>query len=299
MRHTITRRVIPIVIPVVAALALLLAGQQLANAAPNDPAPAAPDAQSTDNLNPHTLAVMRQQEALEPAVALLYGEVLKSSNSGFASIAYEGDGVSLYWKGELPPGMARVVAAARQLAPVRVRPARYSKAELEAAAARIETAAAGGDIQEITLKYDGSGIELVKMPPSLADLVRSRAATLGRESPTAEQALSRLKLNVPVTISTADGPNGFASCASTCNRLDDTSPWNGGTYLEIRNTPTGTQHCTSGFGMRNSSGTTYLLTAAHCSTTEPFYDYAGEYIGGVYREDWRYDVLLVNARGFY
>jgi streptogrisin D len=51
--------------------------------------------------------------------------------------------------------------------------------------------------------------------------------------------------------------------------------------------------------MRNSSGTTYLLTAAHCSTTQPLFDNAGELIGGVYRQDWRYDVLLVNARGMY
>jgi hypothetical protein len=182
MPHTIRRSLIP----VIACLALLPAGQGLASAAPTgvaSPAPAAQptdnhDPQSTDNLDAHTMAIMRQQEALQPVVTILYDEVAKSPNSGFTSLAFEGDGVSLFWKGELTDGMARAVAAARLLGPVRVRPAAHSKAELTAAAAQIDAASAGGDIQAIILNHDGSGVGIVKMPPSLAnDLVRDRGGS--------------------------------------------------------------------------------------------------------------------------
>ena len=215
-------------------------------------------------------------------------------------VAFEGEGISLYWKGDLPPGMKKTLEMARAVGPITVRPARFSLAELEAAAAKIEAAANptnGGDIQEIIVKHDGTGLEVLKMPAETAAAVRAKAAALGRGVPSAEQIIPDLGLRVPVTVKPAGAPIQLLSCASTCNRQDDTSPWNGGTYLIVDNTPTGDKHCTFGFGVVKG-GQSYLLTAAHCATDELVYDYTWERIGGVYQEDWDKDLLLINARGY-
>src|SRR5687767_6162124 len=81
-----------------------------------------------DKIDPKTLAIMRRQEALQPAVNALYEAAVKSPDSGFTSIAFEGDGLALYWKGELPSNMVASLNVAREIGPVEVISAAYSMA---------------------------------------------------------------------------------------------------------------------------------------------------------------------------
>src|SRR4030095_16631028 len=90
-----------------------------------------------ENIDPETLAIMRRQEALQPAVTALYEAAMKSPDSGFTSIAFEGDGLALYWKGPLTDEMLAAINQAREVGPVEVIPAAYSLTEMEAEAAKI------------------------------------------------------------------------------------------------------------------------------------------------------------------
>src|ERR1044071_6989055 len=58
---------------------------------------AKPDAQSIQNIDPAILATMQEQAKLQPAVQALYEEYVKAPNSGFAGVAFEGAGVTLYF----------------------------------------------------------------------------------------------------------------------------------------------------------------------------------------------------------
>ncbi|NJC71998.1 trypsin-like peptidase domain-containing protein [Planosporangium thailandense] len=267
------------------------------------PAPL-PDAQSTDNLDPTLLATMRKQEALNPALTVLTEEAMKTPTGGFSSFAFEGDGLSLYWKGPLPTGMTAALGAARKFGSVQVKPAAYSKAELETAAAKIESAGQGrSNIQSISFKGDGSGLVVEKMAPVAA---AARSAKLHQPIVGAEEAVGKALVNVPVELRTAAAPTHFLGCPSTgCNRRDDTSPWNSGDYMyDVLVSQGKANQCTTGFGVSNASGTTYILTAAHCITWhagggDDVYDYSREYMGRAsINEDWDKDLILVQARGF-
>lgn len=72
---------------------------------------------------------------------------------------------------------------------VRIRPARYSQAELQAAMARVQAAASAGgtvtDMQSIAMRVDGSGLVVERMPASTATAVRAKAAAAARRMVTA------------------------------------------------------------------------------------------------------------------
>lgn len=68
-----------------------------------------------ENIDPRTLELMRRQEALEPAIKLLYEEPMKSPDTGFTSIAFEGDGLAFRWKGPLNNDMLLAISKAREI----------------------------------------------------------------------------------------------------------------------------------------------------------------------------------------
>src|SRR5262245_55177527 len=113
---------------------------------PNNPSPERPQGGAkkahplADKIDPKILEIMRRQEALQPAVAALYEAHMKSPDSGFTSIAFEGDGLALYWKGELTTDMLAAINKARDVGPVEIIPAPFSLAEMEAEAAKIDNA---------------------------------------------------------------------------------------------------------------------------------------------------------------
>ncbi len=278
------------------ATAILACGTIHASEEPVDPS--AKPRSFLDDVDPAIVAVMRRQEQLQPAVTALYEAHLKSPGSGFAGVAFEGDGVTLYWKGPLSLGMHNAIGQAREAGAVAVKPAAYSLAELEAAAATIDTksrAIGGSEIQAVVMRNDGSGLDIERMPrATLKELQAARAKAGAIAMASAEQVLAGLDLGVAVTLTIGDAPIELAS------RTDDSPAWNAGGYWQSRR---GTQvrgECTTGFGIR-AYNRTWVLTAAHCATAPDvgYQGFDGQYMGPVTRENYAYDLILIDAAGYH
>src|SRR5262245_24143227 len=130
-----------------------------------------PERPGFENIDPQTLKIMRRQEALQPAVTALYEAHMKSPNSGFTGIAFEGDGLALHWKGQLDNNMLAAVSKAREVGPVEIVPAAFSLAEMEAEAAKIEKPireGGGSNIQSVAMRDEGSGIDIKRMSAQAA-----------------------------------------------------------------------------------------------------------------------------------
>jgi Trypsin len=244
--------------------ARLEAGQQESGTA----VPSAQDRnpQPIDNIDPQTLSIMRRQEALQPAASALYEAYMKSPDSGFAGLSFEGDGLTLYWKGPFTPQVSAAVNVARETGPLEIKAAAYSMAEMEAAAKTIGDAIntrGASEIQAIVKKYDGSGLEVEVMPAEVAAQKTLARTTSGR-SPllSADQILAGLDLQVSVRLITASNQFEF-----TASRRCDSPPWNGGGNFEVERPGVGyVGSCTTGFGVIGfPNNRSYILTAAHCA----------------------------------
>jgi streptogrisin D len=244
------------------------------------------------DMSSETLAIMRKQEALHPAVEILQ-RAIRESSSGYAGLALEGEGITLYWKGDLPSDVTRAMRSAQKIGPIKVRSARFSRAELELQAERISSVGRT-DIQSIFVPGDGSGLSIEKMPPDEAGW-----AALKSPVTTAEQAVASVPSNIPVKIATAHTSVELTACAGgVCSRLDDESAWNSGTFI-ARN---GTYLCSTGFGVNvlSQPGLHHILTAAHCgSAGDYFIDFTGELVGSMGLDDWDRDVGTIQANGWY
>ncbi|MEV4639337.1 peptidase [Actinoplanes sp. NPDC049548] len=223
-------------------------------------------AQATPRLAPLTLAAadqvrMEQQRPLVAAATTIRWAVERHRYPGYAGIVLEDAQVALWWKGPVPAAMRRVVSEASRTAPVRVRAAEYSVAELRTAAARVR-ATAGSTVDSIKLRPDGSGL-----------VVGVRAAT--------RQAFP--DAGVPVTVTTEEPLRPIS-------RDDDWAPWKGGATIVNATRSTA---CTAGFGVRSGSAS-YVLTAGHCGQTgDRIQDARGEFIGNVGPRHQDHDVELI------
>jgi hypothetical protein len=281
-----------------------------AQSAQDDPKKAHP---LGDKIDPETLAIMRRQEAFNPAIAALYETIEKSPDSGFTSIAFEGDGLALYWKGELSTEMIAALRAAREIGPVEIKPAPFSLAEMMAEAEKIEKdlkALGASDIQSVIAKHDGSGLDIERMPFNVAENVAVARAKAGKKAlRSAEQVLAGLDLRAPIRVITADEPIELM-----VDRFHDTPAWNGGGYFESRRNNVVRGRCTTGFGMRYLNRT-WVLTAAHCAT-EPDVAFQGcnfipwgrpvteicsgrPRMGAVTRQHDEFDLILIDAPGYH
>jgi hypothetical protein len=245
--------------------------------------------------NPAVLEVMRQQDALYPAVRILESAI-KGNDAGFTSIAFEGDGLALSWKGELPDAVAIAVQQARAIGPVQVKAARFSLAELESEAARLsKILEQNSDLQTLEIDPDGGGITIERLP---ADTRRRVGLHRGRELVGVATMLASAKATVPVKVTDAAAGWQRLACPPNCSRFDDHSPWNAGDFMNNRSNG---WHCSSGFGVWAPGYQEYfVLTAAHCgSNAETFEDFQLEAIGWVLIDDWDRDVAALRAPGWY
>lgn len=260
------------------------------------------DPQLIENQNPAVLAEMRQQERLHPAVRKLDDAAYSlPATSGFAGVAFEGTGIALYYKGALPAAMASAVADARRIGTVTVKPALYSRHELEIAQAEIEKLVerSHAEVAAIGVPAEGSGIVIEKMSEPTARHMRDALSRKkGIATTSASDFLAGLRSSVPITVRDGQGGNQLLS-----SREDDFSPWNGGGEYEVfRGGDLRNPWCTGAFGVVVGSQT-YVLTAGHC-LSDPDVAYNGhigeccfEQMGPVYSEDWDHDILLINTRG--
>ncbi|GAA2354634.1 trypsin-like serine protease [Dactylosporangium salmoneum] len=262
------------------------------------------DPQSIDNLDPATLMVMRQQEKLHPALQELWDAYYaEPAGSGFAGVAFEGEGLTLYWKGGLTMRMQASVARARKTGAVAVKAAAYSSAELQAEGQKIKDVIGkrSSDIQSIGYEPDGSGLHLKTIPSQqAARLEGSMRAREGRAPlAAAKQVLADAHVGVPVTIETAAEPIRLLS-----SRTDDRYPWNGGDRFESWRGSSHRMNCTTGFGV-HSGGHSWVLTAGHCASTGDWVNQgtsgtsAYYSMGPVNSDDWRSDLLLIDAPGWH
>jgi hypothetical protein len=266
------------------------------------PAPTPPGAGSSNDQPPAIKSVMDRQARIDPAAQLINAEAMRESNSGFAGLAFEGSGLTLYWKGALSEGLAAAVTQARRTAPVHVTAAKYSAAELQAAGARIHQAVkakGSSTIESIAYRPDGSGLDVAEMP---ASEVAAFARVKGHR-PVASATQVLADAHPAVSVHMVAGTGGLRLAAAT--RTADSAPWNGGdAWAAIRNGVARSQ-CTTGFGVHNSGGSSWMLTAAHCATA-PDVAYQGvvpsvslQYMGPVQNEVYNRDLIIINTSSWH
>ncbi|MGW4680301.1 S1 family peptidase [Micromonospora taraxaci] len=281
-------------------LAMAPSNVALAQDTPKPASEAKPDAQSTENIDPTILATMQEQAKLQPAVQALYEEYVKAPNSGFAGVAFEGPGLTLYFKGSLTTSMTSAVARARAYGPIKVSPAAHSKSELEANAAKIsDTIKSRGnsDIQAVSVEHNGSGLVIERIPATQSAQIATRRAAKGKAPIVPAASIIRdAGLSVPVQVTTGEKPIELMA-----SRIDDFSAWNGGGRWESWRNGSLRGTCTTGWGVKNGAGTKFVLTAAHCATAPDIARQGQgstlETMGPVHSENWGYDIILIGAQG--
>jgi hypothetical protein len=173
--------------------------------------------------------------------------------------------LTVYWHGPVPGSVQRLVSGLRAKVGIRVVQTRYSLATLNRdvlAAIRSYTEVAGGYPMS-----DGSGIVLGVRSPN-ARYAASIAAAL------------RSRFRVPV-MATPAGQDHLQYCVFASgdplgpgSRCYDLAAFWGGDVIQ-QTTNGVTYGCTGTFGVHNSSGGEYLLTAAHCA------DNGSGYVNGI------------------
>lgn len=204
---------------------------------------------------------MLAQQPLVRAAEVIQAEV--AGTAGFAGIVLEDDHVALWWHGTVPAKVKTAVTQAETHAPVEIRAAQHSNAELKAAAEVLD-ARRDATVHAIKIPADGSGL------------------VLGTTSAVSAREFTEL-VDVPVR-TVVEEP------LAPVSRQNDSPPWKGGATIVLNNSAA----CTSGFSVRNGDNARFLLTAAHCGNpgnrvTDP----TGEFIGNVGAEHSDHDIMLI------
>ncbi|MFE2939938.1 hypothetical protein ACFXKG_12890 [Streptomyces sp. NPDC059255] len=231
---------------------------------------------------------MARQDALLDAAKSIRAAVAQNPRSNFSGIklTVEESVLDLYWKGAVPAEVKSLVTRLNALgeSAVRLNPARFSLAELnhevEQVMARPDTSF--GKAVKAAPLHDGSGLNVA---------VDGTGAPLGAraDQQLVPSAASGIDTEVPVSLEVAPEP-------APVDRMDDSSPYWGGALMI--NT-TGSNACTSAFGVRrNSDGTTRVLTAAHCGKTGDNWVDGGYDTMGKAEGNWpAYETQLINTPG--
>lgn len=183
--------------------------------------------------------VDRNQEMLSKASALLGVDGSGNYPDGFAGLVENPatNTMNVWWKGEMPTGVAELVRSKVPDVAMVVRSAAYSRNELLAAIEANRLSMGGVDLA--FPKTDGSGIVVTHPPGTTVD----------------GQAIAGLT-GVPVTVAEDDQAVNVVG-----GRQADVSPHNGGAMM-IR----GTRICSTGFAVLDGIQGR-LLSAAHCDTS--------------------------------
>lgn len=180
-------------------------------------------------------------------------------------VAPETHKVQIHWKGKLPDRTSKLIDQLRRKAPVDVKPAKFSRTELDQARDSLINAPG---VVTATTRVDGSGIDVevghitppgrqsAAGPAAQPGLAAAPAAT---PAPTQLTARTKSGQKVPVTVAKTDatGPRD-AGCTG---RLHDCNPRWGGAWITYENGLI----CSTGFPATAADGTTYMLTADHCA----------------------------------
>jgi hypothetical protein len=173
----------------------------------------------------------------------------------------------VYWKGAVPTAVGRVIAAHRAEVPVRVLPARYSRAELLAAAAKV---AAQPGVAAVGPLVDGSGL------------------SVSYSTVQARQSRALRDLGVPVT--------ERARRPALASRQNSAAPHYGGAKYTYP-VDGGNAMCTTGFAIQFPRGAVKrMLTAGHCGANgDTVYSGTGSVMGTVTGDNNTRDVMLISG----
>ncbi|MFI1769807.1 hypothetical protein ACH41H_48645 [Streptomyces sp. NPDC020800] len=260
--------------------------------------------------DPTLLAIEHKQEVLDKVAGEITQNLSESDRAkipGFTEIEVDPDHnqLRLHWKGTPPQRIATILAHLPSGVTATIVSARYSKAELHTARAkllpggkpanlRIPSTTTPIRITSIGGAVDGSGLDITYAdapspntatptdplaPAARQDRSREVKALTDRltgintaasyKAPPAEAARPAAPASRPVAAS----PN-----AGSITRQQDFAPWTGGSALK---NPTG-GICSSGFGVKNVRGEDLLTTAYHCGGGNGIWStYAGnDVVGG-------------------
>jgi streptogrisin D len=226
-------------------------------------------------------AEMLRQEPLV-AAANIVRPVAEKATAGYSGIALEGDSVVLYFKGAPPAEVTAAVTKARATAPVVVKAAKHSRAELDAATKRILSAPAvkGSQVvQAVEASYRGTGLDVVMttgvtaptLPAAGVPVTVVRRPATARPAPGAQRAPAAQR----TAARTAVGAQAFPEPG----RLNDVAPWWGGAMVADSDSSYSNQtfgfvddgiyRCTTGFSVRRYVGTVWkvgMLIPAMCGS---------------------------------
>ncbi|RFU36636.1 hypothetical protein DZF91_37145 [Actinomadura logoneensis] len=221
---------------------------------------------------------MHDQIPLKKAASKISWAVEKTGQGGFAGVVLQPDSVQLWWKGKLSAAVSKAVGDARGTAPVEVKPARYSQAELKAAAAGLLAAMKKDPaypISQVSGSLTGDGLVLTTKDKGKALAAQARTA-------------------VGVPVSYVDG-----GVAGLNGRYNDSAPYYaGGAILNDDNHAL----CTAGWPVTDGRGNSYVLTAGHCGRVGGGWHNGswttagtGLWIGWAVQENVGHDLLLIDA----
>lgn len=184
------------------------------------------------------------QAPLSAAANAISAVIEAEALPGWAGTSIRGGRVTVYWQGNAPEAVRRVVESLQGSVEIAIVAARYSRAELQATADRIlqkELAKPEAErINGFDLMTDGSG---------LVGLAETVSPGMEAEFIAAEPMVIGLKEEGPVV--------------PMKQRQDDANPWSGGAAI------TTSASCSTSFGISDRVfGVTWMLSAAHCTNRE-------------------------------
>ncbi|MFI0421187.1 hypothetical protein [Spongiactinospora sp. 9N601] len=203
------------------------------------------------------------------AARIIRTAVENGANSGYGNIVVTDTALHLFWKGTPPASLNPALAEAREHAPVEIRPAAYSQAELRSQAdiiGRHIQANMTGPVIGVGVAPDSSGLIV---------LIRKNAD---------RNNLGLPPVNVPYTIEERDVPT-LTSGPSLA------PPFHAAQSLT--NATHGVE-CTSGFAV-GKNAQTFLLTAGHCGGVGDEFEQFGQPVGVASEKNAGHDLLLISA----
>ncbi|PZG50591.1 hypothetical protein C1I98_10175 [Spongiactinospora gelatinilytica] len=236
------------------------------------PAPAPePGAHTITYQIPRPAKSAADRQGVLKAARIIRTAVENGANSGYGNIVVTDTALHLFWKGTPPASLNPALAEAREHATVEIRPAAYSRAELESQVEIIS--------RHIEANMNGPVIGVGVVPDSsgLIVLIRKDADRNNLGLPPVNVPYTLEERDVPtLTSGPAIGPPFHAGEAIT--NFDGIQP----------------RTCTSGFPVTKNNQT-YLLTAGHCAEVGDEFQQNGQVVGTVSEKNAGHDLLLIDA----
>ncbi|WP_394840675.1 S1 family peptidase [Pendulispora brunnea] len=233
-------------------------------------------------------AKMAAQEPLIRAANVIQQSIDTANPDGYATLALEDDHVAVWWKGTPPESVLRGIEAARKIAPIQLRAAEHSRAELRDAAEKVANyidTHRSGPYYGVDVAYNGSGLKILADPDASPEAGGARVLAAASKVDLAGDL--GVPAGIAVTVSREVRP------LDTRSRGADTQPYIAGARIVNVDTH---EECTSSFAMKDFGGFSYLLTAGHCGRPGGLWNNgAGARIGVGSNEQKDHDVLLIRV----